>query len=76
MKQKVDELQAEIQSLRIRLTEFAGQLLQWAEPKSSVLQTPPKSAPAKKEPDAKNAATERNSSQNSESQQFLEAIAG
>jgi hypothetical protein len=69
LKQKHDELQAEIESLkrqfadkdqeqRIRLTEFAGQLLEWAEPKPLALKTKVPAPSVKQEPSAKNSAPE------------------
>ncbi len=59
------EFAAQDQNHRIRLTEFAGQLLAWAEPKPAVLQTEPKKSP-EPEPAPKEA---------SEPQQLVEAIA-
>lgn len=69
MKQQFDVLQAEIESLkkqladqdqqhRIRLTEFAGQILQWAEPKRSALQGKTQPAPAKENLTAKSPGPE------------------
>jgi hypothetical protein len=84
LKKQLEEFQAELETLktelanqdqnhRIRLTEFAGQLLQWAEPESKLFRNETKKTPAR-EPDVKAPIDEPDPVEISEPQTLAEAI--